>query len=642
MIILSASELSLSFGDTQILNDVSFSVNEGDKLGIIGVNGAGKTSLFRLITGEYTPDRGGVFIAKDKTIGVLEQNTASQGADVDCNLLEFMYSAFDGLLSLEGEISELERKISDTSLTCDEINALSSRLSNAHARYSSEGGLEFRSRCRGMLLRMGFSDEQMALPVKNLSGGQHTRLALCRLLCREPDILMLDEPTNHLDINMLTWLETFLASYKKTVLLISHDRYFLDRITNKTLQIERKGAKLYEGNYTKAKAQQELDEKSLEKRYKQQQKEIARIQANIDFQRRCGQEHNFVTIRAKQKQLDRMEKLSLAPKQKEVRISFASAKSTSNDVLQAKNLAFSYGSAPLIKDLSFLIRKGERVLFLGENGCGKSTLMKLATKQLSALSGSIEQGYNISVAYYDQENRSLGEQNTVFDELRLAYPTKTNGELRSILALFLFTAEDIDKRVASLSGGERARLTLAKLIMKPVNLLVLDEPTNHLDISSCEALEGALEEFDGTIIAVSHDRYFIDSIATRIIELDINAKNGCHDYTLDDGELAYTEYMRLREEREASKEEKADIPSVDESSQKAQYEQRKKEAADKRNAEKRKERAQKRAAELEAEIQSLDEELFGEAATDYMRAAEIEKRKAEAEEELLSLYEEIM
>ncbi len=642
MIILSASELSLSFGDTEILNDVSFSVNEGDKLGIIGVNGAGKTSLFRLITGEYTPDRGGVYIAKDKTIGVLEQNTASLGADTDCSLLEFMYSAFDGLLALEKEIHELEVGLSDSSLSQSEIHSMSARLSNAHAKFSDEGGLEFRSRCRAMLLRMGFSEEQTAMPVRNLSGGQHTRLALCRLLCREPDILMLDEPTNHLDIDMLSWLETFLASYKKTVLLISHDRYFLDRITNKTLQIERKGAKLYVGNYTKAKAQQELDEASLEKRYKQQQKEIARIQANIDFQRRCGQEHNFVTIRSKQKQLDRMEKLSLSQKQKEVKISFNSAKSTSNEVVKSKNVSFSYGGEPLIKNLSFLVRRGERVLFLGANGCGKSTLMRLITNQLSATGGSLELGYNISFAYYDQENRSLCDTNTVFDEMRVAYPTKTNGELRSILAAFLFTSEDIDKRVSSLSGGERARLTLAKLIARPINMLVLDEPTNHLDISSCEALERALDEFDGTIIAVSHDRYFIDSIATRIIELDKSCENGCYDYPLDEGELAYTEYMRLREERELQKIESATQLVADESSQKAQYEQRKRQAADKRNAEKRRERAQKRASELESLIQSLDEELFGDAATDYVRAAKIEKQKSEAEEELLLLYEGIM
>ncbi len=642
MIILSASELSLSFGDTQILKNVSFSVNEGDRLGIIGVNGAGKTSLFRLITGEYTPDSGNIYIAKDKTVGVLAQNTVSVNTESGGSLLEYMYSAFEPLLSLEREIGELESRLTDKTLSNDEISALSARLSNAHTRFSQDGGLEFRGRCRGMLLRMGFSEEQISMPVSALSGGQHTRLALCRLLCREPDILMLDEPTNHLDITALSWLEAFLASYRKTVLLISHDRYFLDRITNKTLQIERNSAKLYVGNYTKAKAQQAQDEASLEKRYKQQQKEIARIQANIDFQRRCGQEHNFVTIRAKQKQLDRMEKLSLTQKQKEVRISFASAKSTSNEVIKSKSLSFSYGAEPIIKNLSFLIRKGERVLFLGENGCGKSTLMKLITGSLAASSGSIEQGYNISVAYYDQENRSLCDSNTVFDEMRSAYPTKTNGELRSILALFLFGADDIDKRVSSLSGGERARLTLAKLIVNKVNLLVLDEPTNHLDISSCEALERALEDFDGTIVAVSHDRYFIDSIATRIIELDKKAENGCHDYPLDEEELAYTEYMRMRELRVAEAEEQTKPEEADATSQKAQYEQRKKEAADKRNSQKRIERAKKRAEELEAEIQALDEELFGDAASDYIRAAEIEKRKAEAEEELMALYEEIM
>lgn len=641
MIVLSATGLSLSFGDDPVLSDVSFSVNEGDRLGIVGVNGAGKTTLFRLITGETEPSAGSVFLSRDKSVGVLHQNTAELALRGEVTLLDHMISAFPELLALEGEIASYERELATLSASGDESGALrvSAALEDAHRRYAAGGGLEYRGRCRAMLLRMGFAESELLLPVSALSGGQNTRLALSRLLCREPDILMLDEPTNHLDIEALLWLEEFLVSYPKTVLLISHDRYFLDRVTTKTLYIEHTRARLYPGNYTKARGLREEENASLEKRYKQQQKDIARIEANIAFQRRCGQEHNFVTIRAKQKQVDRMERVELAPPPpKDIRLAFrASELPSGNDVLTAKGLSFSFGEKPLIEGLDFLIRRGERVLFLGANGCGKSTLMKLLVGRLTPRGGKLAQGANVKIGYYDQENDTLDERNTVFSELRETYPHKTDFELRSALALFLFGAEDMEKSVSVLSGGERARLTLAKLILTEINLLVLDEPTNHLDIGSREALEEAILAFDGTVVAVSHDRYFINRIATRLVELDPNEAGGCRDYPLSEGEDGYAYYRRKREERSAAIAEEKKAAPVSEG--KLLYEQAKRENAERRAAERRRAAAEKKIPILEQELEELGEELFGSAATDYVRAAEIEARRAEIEEELLSLYE---
>ena len=640
MIALSTQDINLSFGTDVILKDISFSVNDGDRLGIIGVNGAGKTSLFRILTGKYSPDSGAVYIQKGHTVGILEQNPDLSSLPGETSCIEYMYTAFPALLSLEKEIERCERELAESG--GEKTLSLSNTLNELNTRFAREGGLEFRSRCRGMLLRLGFDEGLIEQKIRTLSGGQYTRLALARLLATEPDILMLDEPTNHLDIDALAWLEGFIANYKKTVLIVSHDRYFLDRTTNKTLWLRYTKARLYNGSYTRCKEEAEAEAAAIEKRYKEQQKEIAKIKANIEFQRRCNREHNFVTIRSKEKQLARMEKIELAPKdEKNIRLRFETEEESAGDVLEAKELSFSYGEKPLINNISFLIRRYERVLFLGQNGCGKSTLMKLMNSLLTPTGGKITLGYNIKIGYYDQENRGLCDSNTVFEELRKEYPTKTDLELRSTLALFLFDADDISRTVSTLSGGERARLTLAKLILKKVNLLIMDEPTNHLDIGSSEALENALMAFEGTIIAVSHDRYFINRIATRIIELAPSSERGLYDYSLEDYDEAYTEYMRLRELKRLSAENataKVQAPT----DTKLSYEERKRENAERRSLEKKKERAEAKIKELEAELEALDEELFGEAASDYKRAAEIDERKNEIEEELLTLYEIIM
>ena len=640
MTVISTHALSLAFGDKEILNDVSFSLNVGDKLGIVGVNGAGKTTLFRLITGEYTPTAGEVFLAKDRTVGWLKQDEAVQCAGGEQTLLDYVLASFSSLLALEAQIASAEAALAKAEWE-EDVLRLSAQLSALHERFRAEGGTSFRSRARGMLLHMGFTEEEMSRPVSSLSGGQHTRLALAKLLSSEPDLLLLDEPTNHLDIDALLWLEDFLASYPKTVLVISHDRYFLDKVTTKTLMITDTRAKLYPRSYTGAKQMQAEDEAAQDKRYREQRKIIARIEANIDFQRRCGQAHNFVTIRAKQKQLDRMEKVeAVKGPARTVRFSFQNEQLYSQEVLSVENLRFSYSATPLLQGVSFGVRKEERVVLLGANGTGKSTLMKLLVGKLLPDAGYIRFAEDAKIGYYDQETRSFHEEKTVFEELHDEYPQKTVTELRSALALFLFTGEEVEKPISALSGGERARLTLAKLMLKPVSVLLLDEPTNHLDIGSREALETALIAFPGTVVAVSHDRYFIDSVATRLVALSPSSEGGTQSYTPFEDETAYAAFLRVRaeEKREAAK----DKPASPKSEGKESYERKKREESEARAKRRRIEKAEARIPVVEARIEELKAELYGSAATDYARAAAIEEEITSLDEELLSLYETVM
>ncbi len=640
MTVLSASGLTLSFGDEVIFRDLSFSVNEGDRLGVIGSNGAGKTSLFRVLTGALSPDAGSVHLARDMAVGYLSQNTVLAARQDGTTLFSYLLESFSELLSLEERIAELEASLSHAST--EEAMSLSATLEDAHRRYREGEGAAVRGRCRSMLLKMGFSQRDIERPISSLSGGQVTRLVLSRLMVEEPDILLLDEPTNHLDASALTWLEEFLSSYKKTVLVISHDRYFLDRVTNKTLLLSRKEGRLFPGNYSKHRLLLAEEEASRTHRYKEQQKEIERIEANIEFQRRCGQAHNFVTIRAKQKQLDRIDRIEKErPPEKSIRLAF-SGDASGEEVLTVRKLSFAYpGAAPLFKDLSFAVRRGEHLLFLGDNGCGKSTLLRLLALESPPSEGRIDYGYHVEVGYYDQENRRLSETSTVLEELGAAYPTMTNTELRSALARFRFDADDVGKVISDLSGGERARLTLCKLILRKVNLLILDEPTNHLDIASREALEGALADFEGTIIAVSHDRYFIDRVASRIIEL---SPLGARDYPLSESENPYAAYLALSaKSHEALEGARADTAAISEKAgRREEYEERKREERKRRADEKRMAEAERRVPLIEARLEEIKEELFGEAASDYLRASELDREREALEEELLALYELIL
>ena len=642
MTILSVDDLGLSFGTDIILEHISFSLDEADKLGVIGVNGSGKSSLFRMITGTYEPTEGKVYISKDKTVGILTQDGAF-AREGDGTALSLMYHAFPHLLAAEKRLSELESALQDTSRP--DYDILTGEYTRLHERFMRDGGLEFRGRCVSILQKLGFDRADSERQIDTFSGGQRTRLALAAVLATEPDILLLDEPTNHLDMETLSWLESFLISYKKCVMVISHDRYFLDRVTTKTLVVEHCHAKLYKGNYSQTMQQREQDRALQQKRYDLQQREFARQEAFLEQQRRWNQAHNYVTIRAREKLLAKIERVAKpesAPKP--IKMRFTASLPSGNDVLTVKGLGMAFGNKELFSDVAFALKKNDRMLVIGPNGCGKSTLIKLILDKLTPVAGKIEAGYNVKVGYYDQENQNLDPENAVIDELWDAYPQKTETEIRNALALFRFVGDDVFKPVAVLSGGERARLTLAKLILSEMNLLVLDEPTNHLDIDSREALENALQGFEGTILVVSHDRYLVEKLATRVLCLKPGApfKGDVLDFNVDHTGQGYTEYERYVQARRAEmhpsllSEQKAEA-----SSSKQQYLKSKQDVANERKRVRRIEKLHAECEVLEAELAEIEEALYGDAATDYERVAVLDARKSEIEEQLLLDYEEL-
>ena len=653
MITISAADLTLQFGTVTIFENVSFSLNENDRMGVIGINGCGKTSLFRTLTSEYEATSGQVFVAGEKTLGYVAQDSLATSNDGNETVLEHMYGAFPELLAAEAELAELEAR----------MNAGDTRPVGAytqlHEKFLRDGGLEFRSRCASILGKLGFSRRDFDLPLGKLSGGQQTRLALGRQLCREPDILLLDEPTNHLDIETLGWLEDVLASWKKCLLVISHDRYFLDRVTNKTLVMEYGRAKLYPGNYTAALALRAAERESLQRLYDKQQKELAHHEAVIEQQRRWGQERNFVTIRARQKIIDRMDLVD-RPREapKPIRMKFTSSIASGGEVLSVRGLTMGFGDRRLFTDMNFLLKRDERAFIIGPNGCGKSTLIKLLLGQLEPLSGRIEAGYNVQVGYYDQENQNLTPENSVLDELWNAYPQKTETEIRNALGLFRFIGEDVFKPVSVLSGGQRARLTLCKLILSEMNLLILDEPTNHLDIDSREALETALLGFPGTVLIVSHDL-----LATRIIELSPGPAFAAviADYRVSHAGDGYNEYLAFKTDRldriargeltvqspmPAGETAPAphvptldDVPDLQGGGGKDQYLRAKQAASDARKKQHRIEKLKEEKENLETELAQVEADLYGEAAADYQKAAALDARRTEIEERLMEVYE---
>lgn len=624
MTAISLSDVCLEFGTDVILNKVSFSLNEGDKLGIVGVNGAGKSTLFKIIRGEYTPTDGSVFISKDKTVGMLEQNSGLEGENT---VLEEMLASFSGLIADEERLEYLTKQLEITPADAELISSYTSLAD----RFKRAGGYEFRSRCKGILKNLGFDERFHDLKISGLSGGQKTRLALAKLLITSPDILMLDEPTNHLDIETLAWLEDFLSTYRGTLLVISHDRWFLDKVTNRTLEIENTHAELYNGNYSHFVKLKHENREIHERQYKNQQKEIARIEAYIEQQRRWNRERNIIAAESRQKALDRMVKID-RPEDlpKKIRLTFTKSGESGNDVLTVKNLAKAFPNKPLFEGVSFLVKKRDRLFIAGPNGCGKSTLIKIIANKLAADAGDFEYGYNVSVGYYDQENQNLDPDNTVLDELWNCYEELTQTEIRSALALFLFKGDDIEKKVSVLSGGEKARLTLCKLILSKMNLLILDEPTNHLDIGSREALENALAEFDGTIIAVSHDRYFISKLATRVLDLGIKPAL--------DFFGSYEDYKAHRARMNVTA---AETVTQTVTEAKEQYLRAKEQASEQRKLKTRMKKNAEETAKLENELEELTAKLADESIqSNYVKVNELYTRQQEVEERLMELYEE--
>ncbi len=625
MIAIGCDRIGISFGADTILEDVSFQINAGDKLGIVGVNGAGKSTLLRAICGKYQPDSGKVYIAGGSSIGFLEQNPVYESEQT---VLERALDTFSSLVSAERELKALHER-----LEAEPSEELALKYAAAEERFAADGGYEFRGRCIGMLRHIGFGDDMLERRVSALSGGEKTRLALACLLLSDPDILLLDEPTNHLDTDMLFWLEEELRASRKTIVTVSHDRYFLDRLTTHILEIENTHGKLYRGNYSAYVKKKDEDRKIQQRHYDNQQKEIARIEAYIAQQRRWNRERNIIAAESRQKQLDKMEREERPERLPDaIKLRFTVENESGNDVISADRLAKSYKDRALFSDVSFEVRRGERVFISGPNGCGKSTLIKILAGRLEPDRGSICTGSRVEIGYYDQENRELDESKPVLDELWDSDSGMTSPERRSALALFNFRADDVEKRISVLSGGERARLALAKLVLAKPNLLILDEPTNHLDISSREVLESALEDYEGTLVAVSHDRYFVNKLASRMLDF---GEGGIFDYS---GTYAsYLEYKGKHSSGSApTKEAEA---AVETTVSKDEYEELKRRRAEQQKKKRELERAHKRVGELEAEVARIDADIAAADVSDYKTIAELCDKKQACEDELLELYE---
>ena len=627
MIVLGCNNISLSFGVTTILKDISFSINDTDKVGVVGVNGAGKSTLFKIIAGEYIPDSGEIYTAKNSKLGYLAQNS---GLDSSNTILEEVLAVFSHFTEMESRIKDLEKSMS-TEKDENQLNSIMKEYSRLTDEYARLGGFEYQSRAKGVLKGLGFEEDQFSLNVMNLSGGQKTRLALARLLLTEPDILLLDEPTNHLDIKAVEWLEEFLSNYKKCLMVISHDRYFLDKITNKTLEIENCECKLYNGNYSRYLNQKAVDREIQQRHYEQQQKEIARMEAFIEQQRRWNRERNIIAAESRLKAIERMEKIE-APKNlpEKIRIKFKSGFASGNDVLFVEGLGKSYPGKPLFKNVKFNIRKKERVFILGPNGCGKSTLLKILTGKIDDYEGSFRYGHNVNPGYYDQEQEGLNPNNTVIDEVWSADEKLTQTEIRNVLALFLFKGEDVLKPVSTLSGGEKSRISLIKLMLSEANFLIMDEPTNHLDINSREVLESALADYDGTLLIVSHDRYFIDKLATRIIEL---GETSCIDFKGN-----YTEFHEYKSKLNSGSDNQS--KNVKMTASKMEHIATKEEKARKRKLEKQLVETEKEITDTEARIKEIENQMTNEeVVSDHVKLVELHNELNELNLKLEQLYE---
>lgn len=516
MSLLSCQNLRLSYAQRDILINATFDIAKGDKIGLIGSNGCGKTTLFKALCGELEPTEGRVIKANLTEIGFVEQH-ACQGSTL--SVYDELLTVFAHLFSMEEELEDLHRKIE---LTEGRVPEYIERQASLTEEYQNKGGLTYKNRAHSCLMGLGFTADEEKLPVTALSGGQRTKLSLGKLLLSEPDIMLLDEPTNHLDIKSVEWLEDFINKFTGTVVIVSHDRYFLDKTTTRTLEISAK--KLYQGkgSYSTYMKQKELRLESDRREYEKAQIEIKRIEKMIEQQKQFNQERNYITIASKEKQIERIKAAmpEIPPKEKTVKLRFSECVRAGDEVLIAENLAKSYDGKTLFSGVSIKMYRGEKVFILGPNGCGKTTLLGLITDKIPKDDGLSRFGYNVSVGYFEQTQKTLMSDKTILQELYDRFPTKTVPELRGYLGAFNFKNDDIEKLMRDLSGGERARIALLILILKKPNFLILDEPTNHLDFGSREVLEEALKEYDGTILSVSHDRYFVNRLASRILYFD--------------------------------------------------------------------------------------------------------------------------
>ena len=632
MIVLSCNNLNKSFGIDSILENVNFTVNEYDKIGIIGVNGTGKTTLFKIISGIYGYDSGDIYTSKDCEIGYLEQNTNFHSENT---ILEEVLEVFKDVIEMEKYLRDLEHKISEESSNTNSttLEKLMNEYSNKLEAFSDMNRYGYKSEAKGVLKGLGFSDEDMDKPISILSGGEKTRVLLGKLLLKKPTLLLLDEPTNHLDSEAIEWLEVFLKQYKGTVILISHDRYFLDQVVNRIFEIHNKKLKTYNGNYSdfiKASA----IEKELElKKFEDQQKDIKKQEESIERLKAFGREKHLKRARSKEKALAKVDVLDKPEAyRKKAKIEFNPSVTSGNDVLQLRDISMGYGERILFKDLNLDIYRGEKVALIGANGIGKSTLFKIIMNEITPLSGGIKFGTNVNVSYFHQEQKTLNLDNTIIDEIWEDNKQLTQTSLRTMLGAFLFEGEEVFKKISTLSGGERARVAILKLILSNANLLLLDEPTNHLDIDSKEVLEEALSSYTGTIFTISHDRYFLNTVVDKVLVLD---ENGITEYLGN-----YDYYI----EKKKQVQEMNTVEVVEEKT-KTQLKEEKRKEREQREAEKKnrvkRQNIEKEIEETEAKIEEMDvllcqEEVY----SNPEKSKDVSLQKASLEEKLSALYEE--
>ncbi|MBE6795119.1 MAG: ABC-F family ATP-binding cassette domain-containing protein [Ruminococcaceae bacterium] len=541
MSLLTAQNLTFGFLDGVLFKDAAFKVEENDRIGLIGANGTGKTSLFKLIISEYSPNNGGIVRGKDVRIGYMEQYLVCDDAQ----------TLYNEALSVFNDVSEMEAELEEINLKLLENNSdfLIERQLFLTDEIEKRDGLVYRAKTKSALLGLGFSESDLDLPVNSLSGGQRSKLSLCKLLLSNANLLLLDEPTNNLDIDAVNWLEDFLCKYKGAFIVVSHDRFFLDKVTTSTMEICHKKITLIKGNYSvfkKIKAEREL---AIEREYEKNVAEIKRIEGIIEQQKRFNQERNYITIASKQKQIDRIKETLVVPDKAvdTLKFSFNSELRSGDDVLAVENLSKSFGEKHLFSAFNMNIYRDDRVFLLGPNGCGKSTFLKIVNKEIMQNMGTVRYGSNLKIGYFDQNIDKLDSDKTVLDEVWDIYPFMTETEIRNALAIFLFKGEDVFKKVQSISGGERAKLSLLKIMLSKPNFLILDEPTNHLDITSREALEHALLNYNGTLLVVSHDRYFINTLSSKIIYLTNTGAvniNGNYDSYIEYKESLHSEAVQ--------------------------------------------------------------------------------------------------
>ena len=537
MNVLDVQNLTLSFGEETLFSDISFDIKDTDKAGLVGVNGAGKTSLFKIITGEYLADSGNCFISKNVRLGYMQQHTCSENRTIWQELV----SVFDDLIETEKELEKIRLQLEN-----DHSKELIERQDFLTNQFSLNGGLTYKSLTRSALIGLGFTENDFDKPTSKLSGGQRSKLILAKLLLSKADFLLLDEPTNHLDISAIQWLEDFLKNFNGSFLVISHDRYFLDRVTNKTIELENKKIRSYTGNYSTFLEKKRAEQKAIEDKYNNDIKEIERIEGIIAQQRQWNREKNIKTAESKEKQIERIKAQLVEPesKLKKNRFDFPPQCVSGEDVLQVDGLKKSFNGKTVFENVSFNVKRGERVFLLGDNGCGKTTLLKILMGDLCRDDGSFTFGASLMTGYFDQVQEHLDLSKTVIDEVWTAFPFMTETRVRNALAAFLFKGEDVFKKLEVCSGGERARVALLKLMLGGFNFLLLDEPTNHLDAYSREELENTLLDYQGTMLIVSHDRYFINKLATRIVEL---TPAGCNNFLGNYDDYAQHRYVAKEE-----------------------------------------------------------------------------------------------